>query len=130
MFAGGIITIGAWLVPILIAQLQGELPPRLDHNITMVTDSLDLATITPATFISGILMLKAKPLGYLIAMPLLGIIVMLIFLISSGTVSQILAGISFSPGEIIGPIAGFGILGILGAIVFGSIVKKLPKKAD
>lgn len=126
MFAAGVVTLVVWLLPLIIALVSGSVPDRLDHNTTMVTDALDLGIITPATFLCGVLILRRRILGYIMAMPLLGLIIMLLFLISGGTISQIAAGIAFSPGEIIGPIAGFGILGVFGIIILVSIVKRIP----
>ncbi len=130
MFAAGAVTLVVWLLPLVTAIITGSVPPRLDHNTTMVTDALDLAIITPSTFLCGALLLRRKMVGYITAMPLLGLIIMLLFLISGGTISQIAAGIAFSPGEIIGPIAGFAILGVFGIIVLVSIVKRIPGGND
>lgn len=126
MIAAGLVTIFVWLLPLLGAQLSGGVPDHLDHYTTMVTDALDLAVITPTCFIAGVLMLRKRALGYIVAMPLLGTIVMLLFLISGGTISQIAEGVIFTPAEIIGPIAGFAVLGLAGAVLLVLIVRRLP----
>lgn len=92
---------------------QGQPPKLLDSYTTSVTDVLDLGIITPAAFLSGVLVLRRAAAGYLMAFPLLGIIVILAPAIAASTVSQLSAGVSFSTGEIVGPIAGFTILGVL-----------------
>lgn len=130
MIAAGLVTVVVWLLPLLGAQLAGGLPDHLDHYTTMVTDALDLAVITPTCFIAGALMLRRRVLGYIAAMPLLGTIVMLLFLIAGGTMSQIAAGVVFTPGEIVGPIAGFALLGVAGTILLVMILRRLPHSAQ
>ena len=48
--------------------------------------------------------------GYLMAFPLLLLEAMLAPMITAQTISQIAAGVSLSPGEMIGPVAGFVVL--------------------
>jgi hypothetical protein len=58
-------------------------------------------------------------------MPLLATIVMLLPLITGGTISQIQAGIEFTPAEIVGPIAGFAVLGVAGISVLVAILRRI-----
>jgi hypothetical protein len=124
LLAGGAVTLVVWLLPLLGAQLGGSPPEHLDHYTTMVTDALDLALITPGAVIAGVLLLRRLPLGMILAMPLLGIIVLLLPLIVGGTVSQVAAGIEFTPAELVGPIAGFGLLGVAGTILLAVAVHR------
>jgi hypothetical protein len=124
MLVSGAVTLLVWVLPLLVAQLAGEPPDLLDHYTTMVTEALDLAFITPGAVVSGLLLLRRRPIGVALAMPLLGIIVLLIPLIVGGTISQLAAGIEFTPGEIVGPIAGFGLLGAAGATLLTVIVHR------
>jgi hypothetical protein len=87
--------------------------PRLDSYTTLVTYVLDLAIVTPAVFLCSVLLLRRAPLGYLLAFPLLGIIVLLAPAIAAQTISQVAAGVSFTPGEVVGPMAGFASLGLI-----------------
>ena len=63
--------------------------------------------------LAGVLLLRRSPFGYLVAFPLLVIIVILLPGIVASTVSQLAAGVSFTIGEIVGPIAGFLLLGLV-----------------
>jgi len=126
MFAAGAVTLVVWLGPLVSALIQGRPPELLGTYTTMVTHALDLGIITPATIISGTLILRRTPLGYRIALALLGIIVMLVPVIAVGTVSQASAGVSFTAGEIIGPISGFGTLGLFAIWVMVAILRKIP----
>ena len=116
MFASGLVTLLIWLAPLLSALFQGQPPELLGSSTTMVTDALDLGIITPATIIAGVLILRRAPLGYLIACSLLVLEMLLAPMIAAQMLSQVLAGATFSTGQIIGPIAGFSALA-LGAIV-------------
>jgi hypothetical protein len=82
---------------------------------TMVTFALDLAVIEPATMICAALILQENPLGYVVAAPLLTIIVLLAPQILLSTVFQKSAGVPFTPAEMIGPVAGFMGLGFCAA---------------
>lgn len=129
MFAGGLTTLFVWLEPLISAMIQGRPPKLLDSYATMVTYALDLAIITPATFLAGMLILRRAPLGYLIAFPLLGIIVMLAPGIAASTVSQLSAGVSFTPGEIVGPIAGFAGLGLVAIWLVIALLRNISDSA-
>jgi hypothetical protein len=97
----------------------------LGSYTTKVTDVLDLGLITPATFIAGRLILRRAPLGYLIACALLVLETMLLPMIVSQTVSQLGAGISFTPGEIVGPLVGFATLGLIALWVLVVILRHI-----
>lgn len=113
MFASGLVTFVVWLGPLLSALLQDEPPHLLGSYTTKVTDVLDLGIITPATFAAGLLILRRAALGYLVALALLVLEVSLAPLIAAQTISQVSAGVSFSTGEIVGPMAGFVVLALL-----------------
>jgi hypothetical protein len=127
MFAGGAVTLVVWLGPLIGSLARGEPPELLDSYTTTVTHALDLAVITPAAILSGALILQRVSLGYKVAFPLLGIIVMLMPVIAAGTVNQLVSGISFSGGEIAGPIAGFAVLGLLAVWVMVAVLRRLEE---
>jgi hypothetical protein len=129
LFASGLVTLLVWLGPLVGGMLEGRPPDLLGHYTTMVTDAIDLAVITPTTIVAGALILQRKPAGYLIAFPLLGLIVMLLPAIALMTVFQVRAGVAFTPGEIIGPIAGFATLGLFAIWVAVAILRRIPDSA-
>jgi hypothetical protein len=112
MLASGAVTLAVWLGPLLGALIQGEPPRLLDSYTTSITDALDLGVLTPAMFVSGVLILRRAPLGYLIALSLLVLEAMLAPMIAAQTVSQIEAGISFTAGDLAGPITGFVVIAL------------------
>ena len=130
LFASGLVTLIVWLNPIFASLISGTTPDRLDSYTTLMTYALDLAIITPATFASGTMILKRVSMGYMSAFALFGIIIMLAPGIAASTISQIRAGVSFTPGEVVGPVAGFVVLGLLAAWALFRILRGLPEAAD
>lgn len=128
MIVSGLVTLVVWLIPLVIAVLQQQPPARLDIYTGRVTDALDLGIITPATFVSGGLILRRVPFGYLIALSLLILEIMLLPMIAAQTVSQISLGISLTPGEIVGPLAGFASLGLVGFWVIFTILRNISEQ--
>ncbi|HEY0705350.1 MAG TPA: hypothetical protein VGG33_01045, partial [Polyangia bacterium] len=87
---------------------------------------LDLGLIVPACFVVAGLVLRSRPFGYVLAFPLLGLIIMLAPAIALSTWSQRTAGISFTPAEIIGPVSGFFVLGAVAIWLTALIWRRLP----
>ncbi|MBW7885446.1 MAG: hypothetical protein H3C34_23015 [Caldilineaceae bacterium] len=130
MFAGGLVTLVVWGEPLVAALLQNRPPERMDSYTTMVTYALDLAIITPATILSGVLILRRNPLGYLIAFPLLVVVVLLGPQIAVSTTFQVSAGVSFPPAQIVGPIAGFAVLGLLAIWILVALLRNIADSAQ
>ena len=112
MFIAGAVTLFVWGAPLVSALVQGVPPARMDSYTTMVTYALDLAVITPATFICASLLLRENPAGVVLATPLLTLIILLAPQIILSTIFQQRAGVPFTAGEMVGPVAGFVVLGI------------------
>jgi len=129
MFAAGLVTLVVWGAPLVVALIEGGPPDRMDSYTTMVTYALDLAIITPATFLCAILILRGDPLGYVIASPLLTLVVLLTPQIILSTVFQRSAGVPFTMGEMIGPVTGFVVLGLIAAWLLVAILRGLSKIA-
>ena len=113
LIGSGALTAIVWLLPLIDALLSSEDPRWLDTSTTMVTDALDLAIITPSALLGGVLLRRREPFGYVLAFPLIGLLVVLAPAIVAQTVSQLNAGIDYTPGEVIGPMAGFVVLGVI-----------------
>lgn len=127
MFAAGLVTLVVWGAPLVAAMLIDVAPDKMDSYTTMVTYALDLAIITPATFLCALLTLRGNPLGYVIASPLLTLIILLAPQIILSTIFQKGAGVSFSKGEVIGPVAGFVILGMIATWLMAAILKAVAR---
>lgn len=111
----GIATFTIW-APTLLADLAaGRTPPRLDTQTTKVTHTLDLGLIVPLCVIAAVKTWRGQAMGHVVALPLLGCLIGLLPWIVLATIFQIRAGVEFTTPELIGPIAGFAVLGLGGA---------------
>jgi hypothetical protein len=125
MIIAGLVTLFVWGAPLVSALLQSTPPERMDSYTTMVTYALDLALITPTTFLCAFLVLREVPLGYVIASPLLALIVLLTPQIILSTFFQFRAGVPFTTGEMVGPVSGFVVLGFLAAWLMLAILRSV-----
>jgi hypothetical protein len=110
LLLSGAVTLLVWGLPVVTAAVRGSTTDRLDSYATDVTYALDLGVITPAALLAGVLILRRVPTGYLLALSLLVLEAMLAPLIAAQTVSQLAAGVAFTPAEIAGPMAGFVVI--------------------
>ncbi|QPC80608.1 hypothetical protein G4Y79_12885 [Phototrophicus methaneseepsis] len=125
MIISGLVTMVVWGAPLISALIKNTPPKILETYTTPVTSALDLAIITPATIISGVLIGQGATLGYMIAFPLLILIMMLVPLITLSTFFQKAAGVHLTRGEMIGPIAGFLILGLVAITLTYSLIQSI-----
>lgn len=128
MVASGAITLVVWGMPLVGALTSGGVPDRMDSYTTMVTYALDLGVITPATMLCAMFVLRRNPLGYLIAMPLLVTIILLAPQIILSTIFQNTAGVPFTTPELVGPVSGFVLLGLLSISLLISILRAFSPK--
>ena len=125
MTASGLLTFLVWCGPLVAATLSGDAPKWLDSSSTMVTDALDLAIITPSALLAGRLLHRGRPSGYLIAIVLLVLLLVLAPAIVAQTVSQLAVDIEFTAGEVIGPMAGFVVLAAIAAWCLAGLLAPL-----
>ncbi len=111
MFVAGLGTLMLWLSELIAPIMTGQAPVNLGHYTTMFTHGFDSAVITPACVITGIYLLKRKPLGYLLAAPLLILCTIIGVTVIAQTTSQTLAGFVFPIGVYIGMIGSWVVMG-------------------
>lgn len=111
MFVAGLGTMMLWLSELIAPIMTGQAPVNLGHYTTMFTHGFDSAVITPATIITGIYLLKRKPLGYLLAAPLLILCTIIGMTVIAQTTIQTLAGFVFPIGVYIGMIGSWVVMG-------------------
>jgi len=56
-----------WLGKIAPSIMEGKVPVGLEHYTTLVIQGMDLGIVVPTAFLSGILLIKRKPFGYLLS---------------------------------------------------------------
>jgi hypothetical protein len=128
LIACGVVTSVVWLLPLVGTIIRGEAPQLLDTYATSVTDVLDLGVIVPTTFVAAALVLRRSMLGYMLASAVIVLLVLTAATIVTSTVVQIGAGVEFTPGEIIGPISGFLILGIVGTVFLVRLLRDVGRQ--
>jgi hypothetical protein len=129
MFVSALVTLLVWLIAPITALVQGEPPERLDTYTTLFTNALDLAIIVPIVFLAGVLILRGDPLGYLIAFPLLILEAFLAPMIAAQTVSQLRAGVTFPPGQIVGPVGGFATIAVVAIWVIVVLLRNVSDRS-
>lgn len=111
MFVAGLGTLMLWLSELIGPLMTGQAPANLGPYTTMFTHAFDSAVITPATVITGIFLLKRKPLGYLLAAPLLILCALVGVTVIAQTISQGMVGIVFPIGVYIGMVGSWVVMG-------------------
>jgi len=111
MFVAGLGTLMLWLSELVGPIMTGQAPANLGPYTTMFTHGFDSAVITPATVITGVYLLKRKPLGYLLAAPLLILCAVVGLTVISQTIYQATKGITFPIGVYIGMIGSWIVMG-------------------
>lgn len=111
MFVAGLGTLLLWLSELIGPLLTGQAPANLGPYTTMFTHGFDSAVITPATVITGVYLLKRKPLGYLLAAPLHILCAIVGLTVIAQTISQSMVGLVFPIGVYIGMIGSWVVMG-------------------
>jgi hypothetical protein len=128
MVTSGVATFAIWIMEPVAALLAAESPESLETRTTLFTTALDIAVIVPAALVAGILILRRRPFGYVVAFSLLILEAILMPMITIATIAQIREGVSFEPGEIVGPIAGFSVLAVLSLWVITTLLRHIGKR--
>lgn len=112
-----------WLGKIIPTIINGTVPLGLEHYTTLVIQGLDLGFIVPIALLSGVLLIKGNPFGYLLS----SVIIMKGFTMGAALtamiIGQYLAGVAMSIIEII-------MFPIFSLIIFYSMVLLLKNIDD
>lgn len=112
LVAAGLGVLFIWLSEIIGPLLQGQVPAEaLGPYTTMVTHALDMAIIAPATMLTAVYLRRRKPIGYLLAAPLLILCTLIGVVVIAQTVFQTLAGITLPIGVYIGMVGSWIVMG-------------------
>lgn len=111
LIVAGIGTLMVWMSELLPALLSGVTPKTLGPYTTMFTHGFDSAIISPACILTGIYTLKHKPLGVLLAAPLLIFCTLIGFFVIGQTIAQYQVGLIFPIQVYVGMVGSWVILG-------------------
>ena len=90
-----------WLGKIAPSIFGGAPPAGLEHYTTLVIQGMDLGIIVPTAFLSGILLIKRKPFGYLLSSVIITKGVTMLNCISAMIINMALNGVDMSLAEVI-----------------------------
>lgn len=90
-----------WLGRILPPLINGTIPVGLEHYSTLPIQALDLGFVVPAAIISGTLLIKRNPFGYLLSSVIIIKGITMLSAITAMIIGQILTGVTVSLVEII-----------------------------
>jgi hypothetical protein len=108
-FAG--LSVFVWLSEILIPLFQGVYPAGLDTYTTEITYVIDLGIIPPVCYLTGFMVLRRIPQGYLLAVLMIILNAFIGVVVISQTVFQYLSNIFLSTGQYIGFVGTFVLMG-------------------
>jgi hypothetical protein len=113
LIVSGVILHLVWLVlSIVPALLMGKAPPEVGAGTTFITGVIDEGIVAPALIVSGILLLRRVPVGYLLAALLLVFTDTLGANLVAGGIAQVAMGV-IGIGAFIGATLPFGILTLI-----------------
>jgi hypothetical protein len=113
LIVSGIILALIWLLlSILPALLQGKAPAEVSYYTTFITGALDIAIIAPALILTGVLLVRRAPLGYLLSSTMLAFTALLGISLLVAGIAQMLAGV-MGIGQFIGFSVPFAILTLI-----------------
>lgn len=90
-----------WLGRIAGPLRQGTIPEGLEHYSTLVIQALDLAIVVPLSALTGILLIRRQPYGYLLAPVVIVKAAALLTSISAMLIGMLNAGVHVSAMELI-----------------------------
>jgi hypothetical protein len=108
-FLGGFLIFNAvvigslWLQVVVPALFNEVIPVDLDHYTTLIVQGFDLALFLPLSFISGVLLIKKVPIGYLLGSVYFIFLSLLMTALSGKIIGMALTGVNVIPAIFIIP---------------------------
>jgi hypothetical protein len=129
MFVAGSGTAFIWLSDVINALTTGGVPEALGVNISLITYTLDVGIIAPATLLAGVQLLRRAPLGYLLT----GILTIMLALIGAmvvgQTIMQLNVGVELSPGQMVGKVGTWVVMGGIALWLSTAFLRNLSNSA-
>lgn len=115
-----------WLGKIAPSIFNGAVPVGLGHYTTLVIQGMDLGIIIPGTILSGILLIKRNPYGYLLSSVLIIKFITMITCICAMMINQALNNVEVG----IAPIAIFSTIDLFTIICLFILLKNTIRKSE
>ncbi|MCF7932315.1 MAG: hypothetical protein K9K93_04020 [Acholeplasmataceae bacterium] len=115
-----------WLGKIAPTLTDGAAPEGIEHYTTLVIQGLDLGIVVPVAILSGMLLLKGRPMGYLLTslVAVKGFTILLA--ISAMIVNQLMNGVEVSLVELV----LFPVFNVFAIIVFIMFIRHVKSETD
>jgi hypothetical protein len=97
----GVLIALLWLGKIAPTILEGAVPEGLEHYTTLVIQGMDLGFVVPVAILSGILLLKRKPMGYVLTSVVAVKGFTMLLAISAMIINQLINGVSVNIVELV-----------------------------
>lgn len=105
-----------WLGKISSSIFSEAIPVGLEHYTTLVIQAMDLGFIVPIAVISGVLLLKRKPFGYLFTSIIIIKAITMLTSITAMIINSYLSGVVVNPIEVL-VFSAFNLLAIIAFII-------------
>lgn len=108
-FVGGFLVFNAisiaslWLGIVVPPLLKGTIPVEVEHYTTLIVQGLDLGLLLPLSFLSGVLLIKKNPFGFLFAPVYIIFLSFLMTALTGKIVAMSLSGVAVGPPLVIIP---------------------------
>jgi hypothetical protein len=116
----------AWLPGLVGTALTGDVAEAVGPYTSSVTEALDLGIVVPAAVVAGVLVLRRRPAGRVLALVMLVLNVCIGVLLMAQGVAQLVAGIPLTPAEIVAKMATFATLTLVagGLLARGALAQR------
>lgn len=118
-------TLLIWLSEVIGPLLTGAAPALIGPYTTLFTHGFDSAVITPAAVLTGILVWRRRPLGYLLIAPIMLFCALVGVVVIAQSISQALAGLVFPVPVYIGMVSSWVVMGGFALGLTGSFFRNL-----
>lgn len=115
-----------WLGKIAPTIFSGAVPIGLEHYTTLVIQAMDLGFVVPAAVLSGILLIKRKPLGYLLSSVIIIKGITMLTSITTMIINQMLNGVTIGIVELI----MFPLFNLITIICFWLLLKNVNQSKE
>lgn len=116
-----------WLGRIAPSISSGAVPVGLEHYTTLVIQGMDLGIVVPTAVLSGVLLIKRKPFGYLLSSVIILKSITMTTAISAMIINQAIEGIQMNLVEVV-VFPLFNILAIVCMVLLIKNIVYLPKE--
>jgi hypothetical protein len=93
-----------WLGVVVPPLIKGITPPEVQHYTTLVVQGLDLGLLLPVAFVSGILIIKKHPSGYLLVPVYYIFLSLLMTALTAKIIAMWMLGVNVIPAVFIIPV--------------------------